>query len=83
MNKKYLLRRRIQGAKFNPRTGKDNLRSLANQQLSYIEGYGFAADPDIRLEEQGLYILAHTCQRISLNGLKGDKDDRIKVFRFN
>jgi len=71
----YQIVNRISGIEFDSETGKDNLRDLANQVLSYIESSGFSTIKEVRLEEEGLYILA--C------ALRQNTGDRIKTFKFN
>ena len=71
----YQIVNRISGIEFDSETEKDNLRDLANQVLSYIESSGFSTIKEVRLEEEGLYILA--C------ALRQNTGDRIKTFKFN
>jgi hypothetical protein len=71
MNPAYDLQKRILGAEYDPETGEDNLRELANQTLEATKT-GFARPENGGLEELGLYILAMACK---------SKDDKIPVYK--
>ena len=79
MQSKYGLANRIYGMETNHKTGKDNLLDLVEQKLIYIDSAGFAKDPELRKEEQGLLLIAMTCMRIE----NADPDDSISVQRWN
>ena len=77
MDTKFEIKNRIACYSF-VQDGSITLEELARHELNHVIQFGFYHDSHQDMDE-GLYILYHLCRRIETH----DKDERIKVHRWN